>query len=249
MPTSITILIAALITALISGLFGMAGGMIFMGLIASMMGVAEAMVVHGAVQSVSNSYRSYLLRDNIRWDILVYEFIGALPAIGIMALAAYVPGKGVLFLALGLLPFVLWLPRGWLQGDIEKPAHAMLCGSLAIGLSLIAGSAGPALDIFYIKTALTRKEIVATKAVTMFFAHLIKICYFGLPLIAAAGLATLPPLWIFAAVVPMVMLGTFTGTRILNRLSDIGFKSATKYLVTLIGIVYLLRAASLFGWL
>jgi hypothetical protein len=225
----------------------MAGGMIFMGIIAAMMGVAEAMVVHGAVQSVSNSYRSYLLREHIRWDILGFELIGAVPAIGLLALAAFVPEKGVLFLMLGLLPFLLWLPRGWLQGDAEKPLHAMLCGSLVMALNLVAGVAGPALDFFYVKTALTRKEIVATKAVTMFASHIVKIGYFGLPLLAASGTTTLPPLWVFIAAIPMVMLGTFTGTRILHRLSDVGFRSYTKYLVTGIGIVYLLKSASLFA--
>ena len=77
MKLAALILISASITACISGMFGMAGGMIFMGIIASLMGVAEAMVVHGTVQSVSNSYRSYLLRPDIRWDILGFQLLVA----------------------------------------------------------------------------------------------------------------------------------------------------------------------------
>ena len=249
MKLAALILVSAAITACISGMFGMAGGMIFMGIIASLMGMAEAMVVHGAVQSVSNSYRSYLLRADIRWDILGFQLLGALPAISVLALISYIPGKGVLFIILGLLPFLLWLPRGLFQGDAQKPLHAMFCGAMVIGLNLSAGVAGPALDFFYVKTSLSRKEIVATKAVTMFAAHMVKIVYFGLPLIAAYGLATLPPLWILAAAVPCVMMGTFIGTRILNRFSDIGFRSYTKYLVTFIGVVYLWRGLSLLGYL
>jgi len=248
MKLAALILVSALITACISGIFGMAGGMIFMGIIASVMGVAEAMVVHGAVQSVSNSYRSYLIRDDIRWDILGRELIGAVPAIGLLALAAYVPEKGVLFLVLGLLPFLLWLPKGWLQGDANKPLHAVFCGFVVMALNLVAGVAGPALDFFYVNTGLTRKEIVATKAVTMFASHLVKIVYFGIPLIALHGLTTLPPLWVFAAVMPCIMIGTFAGTRILHLFSDANFKSYTKYLVTIIGLVYLWRAATLLGW-
>ena len=114
-----------------------------------------------------------------------------------------------------------------------------------MGLNLSAGVAGPALDFFYVKTTLTRKEIVATKAVTMFFSHLVKIIYFGIPLVAAAGLTTLPPLWVFAAAVPCIILGTYIGTRILHRLSDIHFKSYTKYLVTVIGVIYLWRGLTL----
>ena len=83
MKIALLILIAATVTACISGIFGMAGGMIFMGIIASVMGVAEAMVVHGAIQSVSNSSRAFMLRPDIRWDILGYKIIGALPAIAL----------------------------------------------------------------------------------------------------------------------------------------------------------------------
>jgi len=55
-----------------------------MGIIASLMSVSAAMVVHGIVQSVSNGSRSVILRKHIRWDILVWQLLGALPAIGIM---------------------------------------------------------------------------------------------------------------------------------------------------------------------
>jgi len=221
--------------------------MIFLGIIASFLGVSEAMVVHGAVQSLSNSYRAYLLRKDIRWDIIRYQAIGALPSILCLAAVAFVPSKAVVYLALGGLPFLLWLPRGWMQGDAQRPRDAILCGFMVIGLNLTAGVAGPALDFFYVRTSLSRLEIVATKAVTMFLAHLVKIVYFGLPLILASQLSRLPPLWVFAAAVPCVMCGTFMGTRLLRRLSDIKFKSYTKYLVTAIGVIYLWRGLSLLG--
>lgn len=245
MPYALIILVAAVITACISGIFGMAGGMIFMAVITTFLGVSEAMVVHGAVQSVSNSYRSYLLKPNIRWDILRYNLIGALPVIAVLYFISFIPEKRFLFLLLGLLPFLLWLPRGWMQGDAEKPAHAVFCGAMVMTLNIAAGVAGPALDFFYVKTGLTRQEIVSTKAVTMFVSHMVKIVYFGIPLLQTVGVGTLPPLWVFAAAIPCVMLGTFFGTRIMHKLTDVNFKSYTKYLVTLVGIYYLCRAAGL----
>lgn len=249
MKLALLILVAATVTACISGIFGMAGGMIFMGIIASVMGVAEAMVVHGIVQSISNSSRAWLLLPDIRWDILGYKLLGALPAIALLSMIAFIPNKATLFIVLGLLPFILWLPKGVFQGDAAKPSNAIACGIMVMGLNLTAGVAGPALDFFYVKTSLNRKEIVATKAVTMFASHLVKIFYFGLPLIAAAGLTSLPPLWIFVAAVPCIILGTFIGTRILHRLSDIHFKSYTKYLVTAVGVIYLWRGLNLAGLL
>lgn len=246
MPYAIVILVAAFITACISGIFGMAGGMIFMAVITVFLGVSEAMVVHGAVQSVSNASRSYLLRRNIRWDVLGFKLMGALPVIIILFFVSYIPNKKFLFLLLGLLPLLLWLPKGWVQGDAEKPAHAILCGVTVMTLNISAGVAGPALDFFYVKTGLSRQEIVSTKAVTMFASHLVKIGYFGIPLIQATGFGTLPPLWVFVAALPCIIIGTYIGTLVLHKLDDINFKSYTKYLVTLIGFVYLARA---FGWL
>ncbi len=247
MKLVLLILVSALVTAFISGVFGMAGGMIFMGIVASVYGVTEAMVIHGAVQSLSNSHRAYLLRVDIRWDIIRHIALGSIPAVGLLLLAGFVPQKGVLFLVLGLLPLLLWLPRGWLAGDAANPFQAMLCGFFVMGLNLVAGVAGPALDVFFVKTSLTRKEIVATKAVTMFGSHLVKIGYFGLPLFLIQGSAGLPPFWVFIAVLPCVMIGTFLGTRLLHRFSDIGFRSYTKYLVSMIGIIYIGRGLSLLG--
>ena len=199
MQTGLLIIFAAGLCAVISGLFGMAGGLVFMGIIASLMSVSAAMVVHGIVQSISNGSRSTILRCHIRWDILGWQLLGALPAIIFMLWMAFTPDKAQLFLALGLLPLLLWLPKGLLAGDAEKPAHAVLCGALVMGLNLGAGVAGPALDFFYVKTALSRKAIVATKAVTMFASHLVKIGYFGIPLLRAQGLCCLRyRLWLLA---------------------------------------------------
>lgn len=216
-----------------------------MGVIAVFLGVAEAMVLHGAVQSLSNSTRAWFLREHVRWDILGWTAIGAVPAALLMVSVAFLPSKAELYLALGLLPLLLWLPRSWLAGDAEKPAHAVLCGAMVMGLNLSAGVAGPALDFFYVRTALTRQQIVATKAVTMFASHLVKIVYFGIPLAIGAGLAGLPPWWVFIAALPAVVIGTWVGTRLLHRFSDIEFKRYTRILVTLIGAVYVWRGLSL----
>ena len=227
----------------------MAGGLVFMGIIASLMSVSAAMVVHGIIQSVSNGSRSMILREYVRWDILGWQLLGALPAILFMLWIAFTPDKAQLFLALGVLPLLLWLPKGFLAGDAEKPSHAALCGAMVMGLNLSAGVAGPALDFFYVKTALTRKAIVATKAVTMFASHLVKIGYFGIPLTRAQGLADLPPIWVFALAVPAVIIRTKFGTSLLERFSDIGFRKYTRILVTVVGVVYVLRGLALLDFI
>ncbi len=118
-----------------------------------------------------------------------------------------------------------------------------------MGLNLSAGLAGPALDFFYVKTAPTRKAIVATKAVTVFMSHLVKIGYFGIPLLRNQGLRDLPPAWVLIAAVPVVIIGTKLGTGLLERFSNIGFRKHARILVTLVGAIYVLRGLALLDFI
>jgi uncharacterized membrane protein YfcA len=96
-----------------------------------------------------------------------------------------------------------------------------------------------------VRTALTRHQIVATKAATQVFSHLMKIAVYGAPLIATGGKGV-PPWWVFALAVPLSMLGTAAGGVLLNRLSDVDFKRYLRLILTAIGAVYLMQAARLY---
>jgi uncharacterized membrane protein YfcA len=88
-----------------------------------------------------------------------------------------------------------------------------------------------------------RRAIVATKSVTQVLAHLVKIVFWGVPVIAAARGGAFPPVWLFVLAVPLSMLGTTLGGKLLERMSDVDFKRTMKWLVTAIGAVMLLKAA------
>jgi uncharacterized protein len=130
--------------------------------------------------------------------------------------------------------------------DAARPSHALASGFLVTGLNLSAGVAGPLLDVFFVRTALTRHEIVATKAATQVFSHLAKIIVYGLPFLLR-GQAGLPPLWLFALAIPASMLGTTAGGWVLDRMTDVNFKRWTAWIVTAIGMIYLVKAAQLWA--
>jgi uncharacterized membrane protein YfcA len=142
------------------------------------------------------------------------------------------------------VPGILWLPKHWVRLDAAKTSHALVCGFIVTALNLLAGVAGPLLDIFFVRTELTRHAIVATKATTQVFAHLAKIVVYGAPLLATSKTG-MPPVWVFALAVPLSMAGTAVGGVILNRLSDVTFKRWTRWIVSVIGLTYLAQAAQL----
>ena len=235
---------AAFLTATLSGVFGMAGGLVLMGALALVLPVSAAFVTHGLLQLVANGWRAVLHRRHVRWDIVGWYALASLIAGVVVSFLAFTPSKPLLFLLLGLVPGLTWLPQRWINLDAAKPAQAFVSGLSVTGLNLTAGVAGPLLDIFFVRTELTRHAIVATKAATQVFAHLAKIVVYGAPLVAGGGKG-LPPWWVFALAVPLSMLGTVVGGRILDRMSDVNFKRWTRWIVTGVGVMYLVQAAQL----
>lgn len=237
------ILFATLVTAFISGIFGMAGGLILMGVLTALLPVATAMIVHGAIQMVSNGWRAWLLRKQINWVIFARYAAGSVGAVLLLVLLAWRPDKTVVYLLLGLTPLMVWVPRKIIDLDIQKRGQAEAAGFIVQALNTLAGVAGPLLDLFFVRTDMTRQAIVATKSATQVLAHLVKIAFWSLPILAAAGEIYIPPLWLFALAIPLSMTGTWLGSLVLERMSDVNFKRWMRWLVTVIGLVYLARAA------
>lgn len=244
--TIAVLLVVVLATATVSGVFGMAGGLMLMGALTLVMPVSAAMVTHGAVQFVSNGWRAVLHRKHIAWRIVGLYAIGSALAAAALFAVTYAPTKAWVYLLLGLVPGLAWLPKGVFNLDAQKPAHAFGCGLSVTGLNMLAGVSGPLLDVFFVRTALSRHQIVATKAATQAFSHTAKMAFYGLPLLGAAD-AGLPPLWFFVAAAPLAMLGAWLGGKVLDKMSDVNFLKWTRWIVTALGLIYLVQAAMLFA--
>ena len=243
--TGAFIVVMSFLTAALSGVFGMAGGLLLKGALALVLPVSATFVVHGILQLVANAWRAILHRRHVDLKIVGLFAIGAFVAGGVMALVALEPTKATLYLLMGLVPGLVWLPDGWVKVDASRSGQALSAGFIVTGTNLTAGVAGPLLDVFFVRTALTRHQIVATKAATQVFSHIMKIAVYGAPLLAVGGTG-MPPAWVFALAIPLSMLGTAAGGVVLNRLSDVNFKRYLRLILTVIGAVYLVQAARLY---
>lgn len=243
--TAAFIIGTAFITAAISGVFGMAGGLLLKGALALVLPVSATFVAHGILQLVANGWRAFLHRAHVAWPIIGLYALGAFAAAIVASFISVIPTTATLYLFMGLVPFLVWLPERWVKLDAQRPAQALLCGLSVTGVNLTAGVAGPFLDIFFVNTALTRHQIVATKAASQVFSHGMKILVYGAPLLATQGKG-MPPLWVFALAIPLSMVGTAAGGLLLNRLSDVNFKRYLRAILTGIGLLYLVQAAQLY---
>ena len=237
------VVVAAFVTATVSGVLGMAGGLLLMGALLLVLPATTAFVAHGLLQLVSNGWRVVLHRRHVCGRILVWYALGSATSAALLVAVRYVPSKPLTYLFLGLVPLLVWLPEGWLRLDASRPAHAVAAGLAVTSVNLVAGVAGPLLDVFFVRTSLGRHAIVATKAATQVLSHTAKVVLYGAPLLADGG-ADLP-VGVLLLAVPLSMLGTFVGGRLLDRLSDASFRTATRWVVSAVGVTYLVQAARL----
>jgi uncharacterized membrane protein YfcA len=237
-----TLALSTLATSFISGILGMAGGMILMGVLLALLPLPAAMLLHGVVQMASNGWRALLLWRQIDWRVTAGYASGALVALALFVGARLVVDKATALLLLGLTPFAaLALPQR-LQLNVERRGHALACGLVCVSLSLTAGLSGPVLDAFFVRSMMNRHTVVATKAVTQSLSHALKIAYFGGVL--AAGNAGVAP-GLAAALVLLAFAGTSLSRRVLERISDTSFRQWTRWTVMTMGGVYLLSALRL----
>ena len=232
---------AALITSFISGIFGMAGGMILMGVLLALLPVPAAMMLHGIVQLAANGWRALLLRNEINWRVFSGYAVGAFVAMGLFAIAGFVVGKPAALIVMGLTPFAaLALPER-LHLNVERRGHSLACGIVCMALSLTAGISGPLLDVFFVRSKMTRHAVVATKAVTQSLSHCLKVLYFG-GVLAIEGRAVSP--WLAVTMVLLAFLGTSLSRPVLERISDVSFRLWTRWGVLALGAIYLASGVS-----
>jgi uncharacterized membrane protein YfcA len=228
-------------TAFLSGLFGMAGGLILIGVLLALMPLPTAMVLHAITQMASNGWRAFLWRAHIRWRPVAVYLIGVALALGLWSIARYVPDKPVALLLLGVTPFMARLTPARIRPNPDSLWQGTLYGSICMGLMLMTGVSGPLMDTFFLGGKFERREIIATKATCQVASHFTKLIYFGGIIDQAA---TLDPVLAGVAVAAS-MLGTTLSRRILEAMSDAQFRTWANRLITTVAGYYILYG----GWL
>ncbi len=231
MLLDLLIIASVFATAVLSGILGMAGGMILMAVLVSALTVSAAMMLHGAVQAFSNGSRTWFLREHIQWRVLPPYLLGAAAAVAAFAALSVVPDPGLVLLLVGTMPFAARLVPRLSALDMNHWPTATACGTVVTAAQLLAGASGPLLDVFYLNSSLTRHQVVASKAITQTLGHLIKLGYYGV----LVGAGTTVPAWLYAVAVATAVAGTRVGTRLLDRLADGVFRRVSGWIILAIG--------------
>ena len=235
----VLIIISALATSILSGLVGMAGGVVLMAVLINILPVSSAMVLHGITQFTANGSRTLILRKHLMWRLLPGYVLGAVFAVASFSALLFVPDASVVLILVGVFPWLARLQPSFSLLNITRPLSSVVCGLSVTSAQLLAGAAGPILDMFYLNSGLDRQTVVANKALTQTIGHLLRTLYYGVII----SVDTLLPNWLFLAAAIAAVGGTRLGTWLLARWDDQRFKRVSGQIILLTGTICILQGS------
>lgn len=221
-------------TSFLSGVFGMAGGMILIGVLLAFLPVPAAMALHAVTQMASNGWRALLWWRHVRWRVVAVYLLGCGLALAVWSVWLFVPSRPVALLFLGVTPFLARLVPARLRPTPERDGHGVAIGAVCMSLLLLTGVAGPLLDQFFLSGTMDRRRIVATKGVCQIAGHGIKLLYFG-ALVDQVG--AVDPLVAGLAILS-ALIGTVLSKRVLEAMNDAVYRRWADRLITAISAFY-----------
>ncbi|MEU8229160.1 sulfite exporter TauE/SafE family protein [Actinoplanes sp. NPDC048967] len=226
---------AAFLLALLSAVTGFGGGVLLLPVLTALFGLRVAVPVLTLAQLSSNGSRLWLNRREIRWPLVGWFALGAVPfAVGGAVLLSHAP-LSPLKRVLGafLIGVVAWRrlrPRPGRPGD-----RAFIGVGAASGFgSALLGSVGPLTAPFFLAYGLTRAAYIGTEAAAALTLHLTKTAAYG-----AGDLLTGRIVLYGAALTPVIMAGAWTGRRIVALISDRVFVALVEAGLMVAGLLFL----------
>jgi uncharacterized membrane protein YfcA len=227
---------AAFLLAVLSAVAGFGGGVLLLPVFTALFGLRVEVPMLTVTQLSSNGARVWLNREPLRWPLVGWFAVGAVPfAVGGGLLLAHAPLDPLKrLLGVFLIGVVLWRR---LRPRPRRPADRSF---IAVGAgsgfgSALLGSVGPLTAPFFLAYGLTRASYLGTEAASALTMHLSKLAAYGV-----GSLLTGRVLVYGAALTPATILGAWVGRRLVGRISDRAFVVLVEAGLLVSGVLFLL---------
>ena len=234
----IALCVASFFTAMVSGAFGLGGGVLLLSLMAFVLPSLAIVPIHGVIQLVANFTRASMMWRHINFTWMLPFAIGTMIGAAIGGQIVFAMPKHFIQGTIGV--FILYS----LWGPAMKAFNSSWFASLSIGgfasvATMFVGGTGPMIAPFIKATTNERRMTVATQAAFMSCQHSIKILAFGV-----LGFAFSSYTLLIAIMILFTILGTWSGKTILAWMPDQVFRMAFNLGLTLLALNLLYSAIS-----
>lgn len=225
------LLSAAMGTAALSAVIGMAGGIILLAIMLLFLPVELVIPVHAAAQLISNGTRVLVYLRHVQWK--VWALFSGPAVIGILAgrqLFAAIDPEHLRYILGIFILIATYLPKP--KGGEAWPLWPFsIAGAIAGTIGMIVGAMGPIIAPFFLHAKLLKEKLIATKAVCQATVHVLKLIAFG-----TLGFSFTEHSWLIGALGAAVIVGTYVGKRTLQHISERTFVILVKIALTAIAL-------------
>ncbi|MDE3188041.1 MAG: sulfite exporter TauE/SafE family protein [Acidobacteriota bacterium] len=232
------VLLVSFIAATLAAVTGFGGAAVLLPVLVWTFGVRDAIPILTVAQLIGNASRVWFNRRELNWRVVAWFALGGVP----MALLG-----GLLFaraplvaltriLGVFLILIVVWRhARPQTSWRPSLPAFAGI-GAGASFLSALLGSVGPLMAPFFLAYGLVKGAYIGTEALSTVVMHVTK-------LIAYRQAAILPLHSVFAGLMlgPVMVFGSFTGKRILDRVPEQVFIWMIEATLVAAGLLFIVK--------
>ena len=238
MLITIAVIITALVASILAAVAGFGGAVIMLPVLVWAVGIRDAIPILTIAQLIGNLSRVVFNRRELKWPVVWRFALGAVPAaiIGGVILATAPPTALVRLLGVFLIIMVVYRHTRW-----GKNAKLTLRGFVPLGaasgiLSAVLGTVGPFAAPFFLSYGLVKGAYIGTEAMTAVIMHVTKLGVYGS--YALIGVRTL---LIGIAIGAVMILGTYLGKWLLNKVPEHIFPYIIEGTMLVAGVIFVIR--------
>ena len=220
------------LTAALSGVAGIGGGTILIGVLYAL-GLAPTVAVplHAAVQFVSNLSRTIAYLKHVEWRAAGWFLLTAAPLPFLVAPFVAAANVNFVLLLLAGLILVSLVPTKD-GGEPLKPVPSfLLAGFLNGTLGMFVSATGLFIGRLFLRPEWSKETVIATLAMTQTLGHLLRVLGY-----ATVGFAVSERLDLLVPLVLAVIAGTFAGKLLNKHLDEARFRALFKAILAVLSL-------------
>ncbi len=211
--------LTGLFTSALSGVAGLGGGTILIGVIYALgLAPVEAIPLFAAVQLVSNLTRTAAYIEHVEWRAAGWFLLACVPATVLLAPFAAQINVHVVQLVLAALIGVSLLPTAQAKPLPQRLAF-VAAGAVNGTLGMFLGATGLFVGRLFLRPEWPKQRVVATLALTQVFGHGLRVVAYGV-----VGFSVFAKPLVLLPVAASVVVGTLLGKQLNGRLSEAAFR-------------------------
>jgi uncharacterized membrane protein YfcA len=239
------IALAGFATSALSGVAGLGGGTILIGVLYSL-GLDPMTVVplFAAVQVVSNASRTVAYFKHVEWHAAGWFLLACVPASFLVAPLVARADADIVRLVLALLILVSLLPARDGGNPLSARTSYVFAGLLNGAPGMFLGATGLFVGRLFLRPEWKKETVIGTLALTQTLGHLLRVAAYGV-----VGFTVFTQLDLLLPLVISVILGTTAGRLLNRRVSEQSFRGVFKLILAVLSLKLAWDAATGLGWI